>query len=334
MNSIVCQYCNKEFSSLNNLKIHKKTAKYCLEIQEKLIQDISQCINECEYCKKKFTTKYNLTTHLKTCKSKKEKEKEENLTKIIHEKNNEKNIKFEEICKEFEVRIDQIKKNHIYEVNKLEEQNKYLNEQNKYLKDELEYYKKKQDQYVKDAINKPTNTTVTTNNNYQIQYNQMVENIEPFTKENLLKHVSELENNPPYLFSNNGDVKKTSIDTNDNLGRHLSLKLESLAFATDPSRGTIVIKDENNVPKKINIETFSQDCIGHTKPFLLNCVAKCKKDIDDEYSMNELNDNEYSDRLLSLASVKRNILNNHELNPLHKATSGYLIKGIPHLSKT
>jgi hypothetical protein len=67
-----CQFCNKEFSTLPNLRAHLKSSKKC--ISSRLIEDEEQSVKivsfNCEYCNKEFTSKYNLSTHLNTCKIK------------------------------------------------------------------------------------------------------------------------------------------------------------------------------------------------------------------------------------------------------------------------
>jgi polyhydroxyalkanoate synthesis regulator phasin len=46
--------------------VHQKTAKYCLKLRGKEINEF-----KCEDCKKNFTTKYNLSVHEKSCTKKK-----------------------------------------------------------------------------------------------------------------------------------------------------------------------------------------------------------------------------------------------------------------------
>ena len=75
---VICEFCNKELSSSGILKTHQKTAKYCLEIQGLLINDIFKC----NFCKKQYTQKKNLNQHLLSCVDKKIVEKD----KIISEK--------------------------------------------------------------------------------------------------------------------------------------------------------------------------------------------------------------------------------------------------------
>jgi hypothetical protein len=57
-----CTYCNNSFINFSSLNKHQKTAKYCLELQNKNSVGFS-----CEYCSKTFTTKTNMTNHKKTC---------------------------------------------------------------------------------------------------------------------------------------------------------------------------------------------------------------------------------------------------------------------------
>jgi hypothetical protein len=71
---MLCEYCNKELSSIVSLKNHKKTAKYCLKIQsEKGLLDnedfekkeINEFKEQCNFCEKYFSNKSNLKNHLK-----------------------------------------------------------------------------------------------------------------------------------------------------------------------------------------------------------------------------------------------------------------------------
>jgi len=58
---IECKFCNNKFKSKQVLKIHQKTAKYCLKIQG------VNFFFECKDCKKKLTTKYRLSSHKESC---------------------------------------------------------------------------------------------------------------------------------------------------------------------------------------------------------------------------------------------------------------------------
>ena len=66
----ICEFCKKEFVSKSNLLSHQRTAKYCLEIQGKNMEDF-----KCKYCDKIFTTSHNLNEHYNSCKVKKEEDK-------------------------------------------------------------------------------------------------------------------------------------------------------------------------------------------------------------------------------------------------------------------
>jgi len=70
---LFCEFCKKEYNSISSLNYHKKTTKFCLEIQQKY-EDISKY--ECT-CFKKFTKKDTYLDHLKVCKIKKQLNNEE-----------------------------------------------------------------------------------------------------------------------------------------------------------------------------------------------------------------------------------------------------------------
>ena len=67
-----CQYCNKNYSSQSSLTYHQKTAKFCLELQNKVVSNKEELI--CNHCNKEFGSKANLTVHINICKNKKNKE--------------------------------------------------------------------------------------------------------------------------------------------------------------------------------------------------------------------------------------------------------------------
>jgi hypothetical protein len=64
MSEIQCNFCNKYFSNVYTLNVHKRTAKYCLEIQNKKFPEQFKC----QYCNKSFTRNSYLNKHISTCK--------------------------------------------------------------------------------------------------------------------------------------------------------------------------------------------------------------------------------------------------------------------------
>ena len=76
-NSTCCQYCNKEFSRINNKNVHEKTCKFKddeitkLEIECK-VKQITENSNTCRFCKCNYSSNSNLTRHLATCAKKQE----------------------------------------------------------------------------------------------------------------------------------------------------------------------------------------------------------------------------------------------------------------------
>jgi hypothetical protein len=72
-----CNVCKKIFGTKNTLEHHKKTAKYCLELQGK--KDTNY---ECSYCKKYLSTNERLNTHIISCRERKRLENKENEQKI------------------------------------------------------------------------------------------------------------------------------------------------------------------------------------------------------------------------------------------------------------
>lgn len=62
MSSIMCNFCNKTFSTISSLNKHKETAAYCVKIQNNFDNF------HCNLCPKKFSTKKLLEKHTEECK--------------------------------------------------------------------------------------------------------------------------------------------------------------------------------------------------------------------------------------------------------------------------
>ncbi|MDD4931338.1 MAG: hypothetical protein PHG66_04325 [Candidatus Colwellbacteria bacterium] len=62
-----CEFCDKELSSKNNLKIHQTRAKYCLKLQKDVNPLIVCKTDECRYCLKSFQYKQEKDKHENIC---------------------------------------------------------------------------------------------------------------------------------------------------------------------------------------------------------------------------------------------------------------------------
>jgi hypothetical protein len=118
-----CEFCNKNFSTISNLRYHKKTNKKCQIIQKENI-DLSSFVN-CLFCNKIFTNQ-TIKIHNKTCKKK------------INEEIKRLQIENEEIKKLQLENYEEIKKLQIEK----EENKKLLNEKNEELRFEKDENKK------------------------------------------------------------------------------------------------------------------------------------------------------------------------------------------------
>jgi hypothetical protein len=74
---IICKYCQKTFSTKENLKKHTEKCKEynetrLLEIELNIHPEIPTCNTECRFCKKKLFRSDSLKSHLSICKEKEE----------------------------------------------------------------------------------------------------------------------------------------------------------------------------------------------------------------------------------------------------------------------
>ena len=162
--NIECDFCKKVFLTKNSLQHHKKTAKYCLEIQGNVMEDY-----KCLYCKKCLSTNERLITHTAICKERKRKENTEKEEKIEKDLNEQKKY-FQNKIKEIEARYQQqIKEKDIY-LSSFEEKLKESKEIIQKLETKLEKF---EDSVLSKTEKKPILTTTNNTTNIVINNNYL-----------------------------------------------------------------------------------------------------------------------------------------------------------------
>ncbi len=178
MNSegFVCEFCKKSFRSLSNLNYHKKSAKYCLTLQNKK----STCV--CTYCDKVFANNYTLQTHLTTCKNKKA--------------------------------MDEIELNKDVQIVKLTNKVKDLTNRVKELESSLKSSNSQVELLTK-LVEKPVvinnTTTNNNNNNYTVQFNALFNNLDVFNDKNVQKSIKEISSIGKVAELEYNDIKQSII---------------------------------------------------------------------------------------------------------------------------
>lgn len=234
MENVACEFCEKEFSSKGNLKVHQKTAKYCLNLQGKTIK-----IYDCEYCLKTLTTQQNLQEHLLICKEKIKIESENMVEKL--KKNIERlERKTEKLREEYEQKMEKQKREHKEE---LEKQKKEHKEELEKQKEEYERKLEKHEEKYEQRINRHESNIIAmkpgvNNNNKTVVINTNL----PLTNEVIRQCANTF-----------------TIDNARNIGgitKHLTSSLEEHITCTDPSRNIFKYtneKDEEIVDKDLEI---------------------------------------------------------------------------------
>uniref|UniRef100_A0A6C0CYZ9 KilA-N domain-containing protein n=1 Tax=viral metagenome TaxID=1070528 RepID=A0A6C0CYZ9_9ZZZZ len=174
-----CDYCKRNFKTVNSLNTHKNTAKFCLRIRGIIENTEKDVVHNCEYCDKILSTKGNLIRHLENCNIKLEKES-----------NQKDNIKDEEIknlnkiISNLNIEIQNTKKELETYIHKFIQQNEQTNNYERQIT-EL----KLQNEKLQDTIGSIAAQSKTVNNNHEfvIELNQTED------KENLTEYNNEEE---------------------------------------------------------------------------------------------------------------------------------------------
>lgn len=223
--NLKCEFCTKTFSSQSNLNFHKLNAKYCLEKQNKIREEV-----KCEYCNKTLH-KNSMKKHLINCSE-----------YLIFFELNQKNIEINNLklkLEEKENLINELKKEKDAEI--------------EFLKKELEEFKKKayilegknelgqevyNDQYkCIEKVCLQTKTRNTTTNN-------VINNLVVYDENVLLENIQQIINEQL--------TPQVVIDGQVGLARILAprLKETNMIACSDKSRAVIVsIDKDGNVTK-------------------------------------------------------------------------------------
>lgn len=255
---IICNFCKKEFATKGNLISHQKTAKYCLEIQGKNIEDY-----KCDYCNKNYTSLYNLNEHYNSCKLKK-KEQE----KLIEKKrNDEYNNKIKNIEEKYKKEILSYKLI-ISQKDKEIEDYKICKKELEMKNEIIEKFEKKIESYEKrlfEMASRPTNNssnnkTVVINNNSPLTNDVLRQCANTFTLENakningITKHFTEsLEDHITctdyarniFKYKNEKDEEIVDTDLENLLPQYLG-----------------VLKDKNNFLYKEVVNYFKENNVS------------------------------------------------------------------------
>lgn len=224
---LCCQFCKKEYKTVSSLNLHKKTAKFCLKLQEEIIKiPIEQVIcsttslknnYKCCFCSKDFTLKQNFDLHTETCKSK---------TIYI-------TTKLQEDLKKSTDTIIKLK-NDV-----------------KHLTDQLTSCREDYNKLV--MINAKSKNKITNNNNmYNIKLNEAFKNLPEFTKENVVSKLIE-------------NITTRSIHSEEIFVNDTVKSIKDFTIVTDPARGKAYIKNESGNKEKTYTEKIFRKSLAYYK---------------------------------------------------------------------
>ena len=214
-----CEYCGASLKTLSSLKLHQKTAKYCLSQQN--ITTIEE--HSCRSCSKKFNRKSCLDNHLKICKE----NSFENELRVKYENREKELISLYE-----KDRIIQEKDRIIQEKDRIIQEQKLIIEEQKLIIKEFQDDQRKQNKDLNNriqsmaekAISKPStiNKHITT-----------INNMLPITDAHLQEHIQNL--NPIHVQNGASGYAKYALE----------YPLKDMIVCTDFQRRSCKYKDEN-----------------------------------------------------------------------------------------
>lgn len=276
MNTIICEYCNKNFKTKSSLNNHKNKAKYCIlkrkdqdklkcNLCEKKLSSIKnleihkeKCDGKkkfkCEFCNKILSAKRNLDNHLICCAERKDlitKECDElnRLKELVELKDNEikellnlNEMKDKDLIEKDKIIIKLNTQNENYKEH-FEKQEENYKEQLQKQEEKLSDLQNKLDKIANKAIDRPTTvvSNTTTNNNLNIMSSIDFNDLEN------IKYLIENKLNANHVVDGQKGIAQFLVDSflKDDEG---NLKYK----CTDPSRSIFKYKNrEGEINKDI-----------------------------------------------------------------------------------
>jgi len=311
-----CEFCKSIFSSKSNLNNHQKSVKYCLDIQKNTVLDkstIKENIYTCRYCDKIFNLKKTYCKHIETCKK--------SETVILTEK--------------YENEINQIKKDYEKELKhlkeKFESEIRYKNDIINKLDCDLSEYKNKYESIINNIQNENSETNKyllekacsknsIINTNYNVQFNNMFNELDTFNDENIKLRISQM---------NTDKIINANDRINDSFLSNFSEVIKDLTFCTDASRGTLIVKDLDGSSEKITSKKFVLECFKKGNNDLINTCIKIHDIITDNPNINVYEQVKMRDDLATIITYLRE----NNLTSMVTNTANKLIHDCKHLSK-
>jgi len=345
---VICEYCNKKFSTVYNLTKHKKTAVYCLEIQKtRFNMDVIVDNYICEYCNQTCTSKLTYENHTNTCSLKKEADRvreieqlkkdndslrlkitELSALKIIYEEKDrqlsKKEKEIEQLKQEYqyhldkkEKEIDRIKHEKNEEIENIKHEK---NEEIRQLKEQI----KEKDEYIQN--NPHTTIYQTTNNNskYEFNFQAVFDKLVPFTEENVKERIISIL--PRQLIeSNDYDV---ILNFCSNFGR----KMADMAILTDKSRGLIFIKNKDGEKEKHQVKGFVNKCLVLGQPECIK-LFNSTRNLVETYSLQEEIMPEDEAKCFGDLTILKEYFNTKTLDKTVRSISNILTDNCVYISK-
>ena len=247
--SFICDICKNTFSTNSSLLSHKKTAKYCLELQSSIVDDF-----KCEYCDKSFNIKNNLLRHYNTCKKKEfELNHKNEIDKIKKEKDNG---------------INDIKEKYEQQIKKIEKESNSLEIENKMLKKLLNEEKNRVNDLFSKSKGNTTNIQNNINGKFKDNFEELFEKLPKFTKENLVESFKDVLNE---------DVLLEGIDY---FSKVVNSCLGAYGIISDFARNKVVLKDKDG--NRVNAFTpkVFVDSINNIQEITKEVLAKSREKVD------------------------------------------------------
>lgn len=319
-NKHICQFCNKEYKSISNLHHHQKTAKFCLELQQKDNKNKLKNIEifKCEYCNKEFTVKYNYSVHVISCKEKK-----------IQDSNN-----LNTRLKELELENEKLKKEKDNEIEKLKKENIELKLNLKFEKNNIAKLEKDIIRLTK-LTERPISTTNnvyqdnSTKTNYTLQFTQYLKDINIMDK-NTINHTM---NNIPQEIIDNYNF----LDIKNEVSNTLSDNMIQFMFCTDASRKIVVIKKEDNSAERMDLDEFLLKYFELGQKGINDYLDTIKTAVDEKVNDDIMTDQDFYKFKTPFVGIKQAIssVDKHMLSSdnLFKLTSKNVIKKSKKLCK-